>query len=481
MKKKLFLIALMVALFACFLTISISAKDVSTGYFDLDGNEIVVPTYDDEGDSLVWIRSTRLDRAEQYGIELANGSTYYETNYEGATYYIFGSKTKNTISVDSDYAFKFKSGIGIDNNIIVMNLDGIAHSDGTGVKYFGLLIRNGVLQYLYIPSSIVSMKCKTNGKAVLLGDGNLSQVEFAPNSQMTELESYSFEGCGIQEIVLPENLTSIGVEAFLNCKSLKKVYIPRTVTSIAENAFDGVTDAEYYFTGSEETTSGWEFTNEIQYVNHCDVYYGGEHSSNDDRNCQTALNCEVCEKTLQEAMTHSLITLVDYANGYANEGVKAVACENQGCTVCNTTEELKALFTCLGYSAPSYGNGGIAIGFAVNNKAIAEYEELTGKTLKYGVFAVLKDKLGTNDVFGENGAVASGVINAEISRRDFAAFEIKIIGFADEQKDIMLAMGAYVLVTYGETTEYSYMQAGTPAENEKYHFVSYNQVADACK
>ncbi|MBO5261538.1 MAG: hypothetical protein J6B45_00670, partial [Clostridia bacterium] len=66
--------------------------------------------------------------------------------------------------------------------------------------------------------------------------------------------------------------------------------------------------------------------------------------------------------------------------------------------------------------------------------------------------------------------------NAEITNHQFVAFELKIVGFTDTQKDIKLAMGAYVAVTDGETTEYSYMQNDEPGENEKYSFVSYNDI-----
>ena len=37
-------------------------------------------------------------------------------------------------------------------------------------------------------------------------------------------------------------------------------------------------------------------------------------------------------------------------------------------------------------------------------------------------------------------------------------------------------MGAYVATIDGETTEYSYMQGGESNENEKYCFVSYNDI-----
>ena len=161
---------------------------------------------------------------------------------------------------------------------------------------------------------------------------------------------------------------------------------------------------------------------------------------------------------------------------YTEEGKKTMKCADCGAI---SYKSVAPLFTCLGYSAPEDGTGGIAIGFTVSNEAIAEYEEITGKTLKYGVFVVLQSRLGDNDVFAEDGTAADGVINAEITNYEFVAFELKIVGFTDTQKDVKIAMGAYVAVTDGETTEYSYMQGGEPNENEKYCFVSYNDIVGA--
>ena len=70
-------------------------------------------------------------------------------------------------------------------------------------------------------------------------------------------------------------------------------------------------------------------------------------------------------------------------------------------------------------------------------------------------------------------------VKIQITNYEFAAFELKIVGFTDTQKDTKLAMGAYVAITDGETTEYSYMQGGEPNENEKYCFVSYNDIVGA--
>ena len=89
------------------------------------------------------------------------------------------------------------------------------------------------------------------------------------------------------------------------------------------------------------------------------------------------------------------------------------------------------------------------------------------------VYAEYRTSISYTDI---NGVTQDGVISAEITNYSFVAFDLKVIGFTDTQKDAKLAMGAYVAVTNGETTEYSYMQSGTPAENEKYCFVSYNDI-----
>ena len=40
-------------------------------------------------------------------------------------------------------------------------------------------------------------------------------------------------------------------------------------------------------------------------------------------------------------------------------------------------------------------------------------------------------------------------------------------------------MGAYVAVTKDGKTEHSYIQSGTPGANEKYCFISYNDIANS--
>ena len=468
MKKKLLLIALIVVLFACILTISVGAKDISTGYFDLDGNEIIVPTYDEDGNPLLWIR-----RDKSKGAPTTQAITYYEcTDKDNAEYYLFSRKTSESINVESNYAFSFKLNIGINNNIVVMNLDGITHSDGTPVQYFKNTMRNGILKYVYIPASIISTKCTNNNTQVFLGDTNLSQVEFGLGSKITELGPSAFKQCAITEIVLPEGLTYIDERAFDACTSLKKIYIPKTVTFIDEIAFRGVTDAEYYFTGTKNATSGWEITDEIQYVNHCDVYYGGNHQISDGV-------CTRCEKIIYcENPAHNLEVSITY-DSYLASGVKKTRCLD-----CDSeAKEVVALplFTFRGFSAAEYADGGMSIGFNVNNEAISEYEQITGKTINYGVFAVLKDKIDDSDIFDGDGNAALGVIAADITDCGFNILNLKIVGFTSEQTYVKLAMGAYAKVTQNGTSEYTYMQGENPENGDKYFFASYNDIAAIVK
>ena len=162
---------------------------------------------------------------------------------------------------------------------------------------------------------------------------------------------------------------------------------------------------------------------------------------------------------------------------YDAVGAKKDECTIDGCCYF-TKEDAAPLFTCIGYSASTYGSsGGIAIGYIVNVEAVEEYTTVTNKTLKYGVFVVAKDKLGENDIFNEDGTAASGVVNAEVSNQGYAAFMLKVVGFANEHKDAMLTMGSYVAVTNGDITEYSIMQNTSKGELVgKYYFTSYNEI-----
>ena len=240
-------------------------------------------------------------------------------------------------------------------------------------------------------------------------------------------------------------------------------------------AYDGSTEVTV-----PESQSGW--TTKPNYcstvtpsVDKQGTYYIAiSHSVVDDHNCETALDCQICAQIFEEAKEHSLREACEYENGYLSVGAYTVSCTNEGCAH-TITEQLSPLFTCQGYSAPEDGSVAVVIKFTVDSEAIQEYENITGKTVKYGLFATMSN-IGTDDIMDENGITANdSTLVAEVPN-DYIVLELKIIGFTDEYKDTRFAIGAYAEVTDGEAREYSYLQYGTPNENEKYCFVSYNDV-----
>ena len=54
-----------------------------------------------------------------------------------------------------------------------------------------------------------------------------------------QVQSEAFLTCAAEMVILPAGCESIGERGFANCANLAFVYIPESVTSIAEDAFNG--------------------------------------------------------------------------------------------------------------------------------------------------------------------------------------------------------------------------------------------------
>ena len=62
------------------------------------------------------------------------------------------------------------------------------------------------------------------------------------NVPVKVIDDFEFDGCtGLQEIVLPANLETIGKASFRNCNSLETIVLPETMKTIGESAFDACT------------------------------------------------------------------------------------------------------------------------------------------------------------------------------------------------------------------------------------------------
>ena len=324
-------------------------------------------------------------------------------------------------------------------------------------------------------------------------------------STLVTLGNNIFDGCKKLETVVLLGST-LGINMFNSCSSLKVLVLTENFTTCNSNAIGSKTTFVTYYTGTDferlktissipnaiKNAKNYSYEDYIKEnyqdnlmviydTNLCVIAYGGVHTEEkDDGDCTTALVCPVCKDyEFKAAKTHISSERVTYIS-YLEKGEYYVGCTNDGC-IMGTTEVLDALFICLGFSAPENGMGSITVGYMSNNEAIERYELLTGKTVKYGLFVVLKDVIGKNDIFKDDGCAQSGVISVEMSDNVYSIFELKITGLAGEFKDIKLATGAYTAINDGTTTEYSYLQTDLPSESEKYYFASYNDIIETLK
>ncbi|MBR2944956.1 MAG: leucine-rich repeat protein [Clostridia bacterium] len=321
------------------------------------------------------------------------------------------------------------------------------------------------------------------------------------------LGNWCIQGTAITSIAFPTGVATIAGSQFNDCKSLTTIYINNTTTNISARAFNNTALEKVFFVGTlgelNALLDNTDFTNNTplsdvvgenranlisyeaykaledksgKYVvynyNYCEAYNEGKHNITGANECVGS--CSVClENIVSHKENNSSITVtIVYANGYSAVGVKTTDCGNEGCDYC-VTEEAPALIIPLGYTAPEIANGNIAIGYRINNEAINDYEKITGKTVRHGVFVATKAGLGGNDIFDEG----SNAVVAEISNDKLIKMEIKLTGFdKDDYKTAPFAMGAYIITEKDEVKEVKYFEQGTPAEGDKYYFTTYQTI-----
>ena len=264
----------------------------------------------------------------------------------------------------------------------------------------------------------------------------------------------------LKEFVIPESVTSLGSKAFDYSTGLKKITVPKGLTSIVttgNNSFFGTTGiTEIVYTGNEGDAVLADILTlltkaTVTYANHCEVYNEGNHK----------LDGELSKGFVGEM--------------YLSKYVEECVCGN-GCGKTVTVNEADPLFVNLGFSASEYDGAQISVNYKVNMQAVKDYEKITGEKVSYGVFAALANTIGDSDIFDENGASRNGVVSADLTDCGYTLFSLKMTGFNEEQKKTSFAMGAFVGTTKDEVTKYSYLQIAAPADGEKYYFASYNDI-----
>ena len=257
--------------------------------------------------------------------------------------------------------------------------------------------------------------------------------------------SFASDCANLTTVILPPNLETIPHKAFAHCYKLQSIVFPASLTYVADEAFhsarrgqdvmtftvyiqsnvqfhatypfrDSGAKIEFVLIGEGVTVESFKAANTysaitnatiVDYLdpaspgtykvgqamsnhtivaNYCkSLALTGEHLSDDNPCVIVCNNCGIA--SVKENPQHNESIVIEYANGYENAGAKLTVCTNKGCPH-KVTEEMKALFTVLGYSAPENGVGGIAVGYTVDKQAVNDFEEITNTTVRYGVFAV---------------------------------------------------------------------------------------------
>ena len=524
MKKKLFLAILMTAILTMLLAFTVSAEsvhnentvDYSATVTLNDG--AVLPLFDASHNALIWY----IDGKDE------NGNTKYSSvRADDASRVTWTAESWDEVQ---SWDAKLEDGkTSIKSKIVVINLmdDDVVRNTGNAkylgkpVNYFKRLFENlKNLEYCYLRLDTTGINTNSfNGcsKLKYINLEDLTQLKkMAQNNHfsgctslfdgqvldLTRTQLYEFEGsstfssvpfkgvkfpetmakmgsgttfnnCTKLEFISTGNKTKFNAAAFSGCTSLKAIYYVGTLDELStSNISNALTATTMSYTEYQSLTDKSGVYVVYNY-SRCESFNNGVHEETTVKNDCVDI-CNICGAYIVNHIDGNTSVTIKYSN-YTSSGERVTVCQHEGCTY-NVTEATPALFTCLGFSAQENGNGGIALGYTLNNEAITEYTSVTGKSLRYGVFVVSKDKLGDNNIFSDDGKATEGVVNAELTNNSFVLFSLKIVGFSSVNKDMKLAMGAYVAVTDGEATEYSYLQPGAPDRNEKYSFVSYNDI-----
>ncbi len=276
MKKKIFIIALMVALFACLLAVSVSAADWT--YKDEDSNTHLTLTIDDETKIIT---------------EYEGRFPMWNENGEPLTWYIIKTEgnvktVKSFVSYDpvytnhgngyfrfikeADFTLKDKYPVPTKENVVSMNMPndmGItAFSNYSAVNFqAGVSYTPDKLEILFLrcPNTLTNTERLVQATKIL-------EVEFDKKSTFTTLSHLAFhESKSLRKVNIPasveviasqsdnngrafmncvslcdltfdegSNLVSIQSAAFKGCTSLKEIQLPASMVTIENNTLSYV-------------------------------------------------------------------------------------------------------------------------------------------------------------------------------------------------------------------------------------------------
>ena len=398
MKKKLFLVTLMVAMLACLFALSVSAITGSAS------NEYGTVTYVD-GISEV----KGYDTTSRAVLKNTDG-TY--TTYPA--YYVYNGSTGTNMKVDLT---KLNNATG----------EGYTKASIIRVEVFKDARLNWTFQDC---SSLVEAYLPEGAYlhyASFTGCSSLTTINIP--STATQIPTECFNSCvSLTNIDIPNTVTSLGKSAFQNCNNLSEIKFPEGYTGVVPQDFrkiingktsipvtyiipksctginsqysiDNCNVGAIKFTGdansafmSNLATKKASWVEKIEFINHCEYYYNNQHN---------AKYNYVFTSFVEECYT---------------EGV---------CSRCGDKkigDTFDPIFKFLGYSS----NGeNMCAGYMISIPSIDKYNEVNASApLNYGFVAAANN----NAPIDENGAFAEKTVSVDLSNEKYVAFDFILNG-----------------------------------------------------
>ena len=140
-----------------------------------------------------------------------------------------GAEKDGTTNTHFGYIF---GAINYDENggCVPTSLKTVTIIDTTNIKECAFIGCNSI-ENIKIPNSVTSF-----GHSAFQACGALKEIEI-PNT-ITEINSRLFSGCSsLSKVVIPNSVTSIASSAFSDCTALQEIELPSSITSIGSSAF----------------------------------------------------------------------------------------------------------------------------------------------------------------------------------------------------------------------------------------------------
>lgn len=523
MKKKLLLFVAMVAVLTCMLAVSICGAELIDGlYYSLSGS----------GDSAYATLTTdnaNIDFTSTNGVVeipetvTKDGVTYKVTSIAKSCF--SGSSwnkgtTIKKIIVPSSITF-------VDEHAFreLANLEEVIYSASYDKISNGFFYKCPKLRIIDMSGS----KVKTIGDNTFFGDSALEKVVFSncietisgnafsgsmsgegpdvtivfPSSLKSIAGKQTFSGTSrLKKVVLQEGLITLGNNVFQS-SGIETIVIPKSVTTIGEHAFNNADKLKYIIMPDNYA----DFHSYALYESDCKVilFQGTEAQANEmisnskftksqftSSNNVTIAHISTYDPQATYTKPHVFYGLSDtcsHCNGLVGErefvftSLAEVMKDQALCTNCGAGDvtTYPAVFTNLGFATFDI-NHSITQGFVICKASLELYNEKfpESQVSEYGLVAVAKSRVDSeNTAFDSEGNNKTGVTSIEMSNRGYDLIEARITGFDPSQTlddgtsyaDIELYINAYVYV--GDTIYYlSNGQSGTTLTGA----ITYNSV-----